>query len=581
MVDESFDLLGVSVHYLATQFLQEVEDDDRITVSARDAVIYDLEDTRSTTPGLIRRRGKNVLCPITNKMGAAYVHCLSRVDDVGPSTHMLSYTWGYRVGDIVDTLQTYCKYKELDPRRTYFWICCLCNNQHRVHEALASDTPVSTETFLDVFKAKVLKIGNMVSMLDLWDNPFYLKRAWCVFEIYTAVQHKVHVDIELPPRQKKKMIDDVFDMETELTGSLKQLYNTMANNKVEHAQASVKHDLETILKVLRDGLGYKRTNNLVNEIYRDWIKRTIDEHVKQIRGKWTPQASQKEDFAVFCVRAGVFYNKYGEYSFVRELSEEALDYYKNGNEDNRTCANLYNNMGIARFWEGKYGKAMDLFQKALTICKSVLGDHPDTANAHNGVALIFLTRMKTKSAINELNESLAIQYVSVGKHHPSTAWTHFLMATAYMQLPKLDEALEIFEKAIEISESAWGKTHPTTALIYANTSACLGLMGRLEDSERLLKEAKQIRQATLGLTHQDTMMCKAVIPLAVGSKYACKAFEGVTGVMMNDLPTKVFGPDSAATRLMAKAREEVGTAEALSRKTQKAVFIARKMFDAV
>jgi hypothetical protein len=83
------DLVGVSVYYLQNIFLKEVE----AAGLSRDSTIYDLENLNGPA-GLIRKEGVDVVCPITNTRGAAYVHCLEGADNVGGATHMLSYTWG-------------------------------------------------------------------------------------------------------------------------------------------------------------------------------------------------------------------------------------------------------------------------------------------------------------------------------------------------------------------------------------------------------------------------------------------------------------------------------------------------------
>lgn len=83
------DFAGVSVHFLQTVFLREVEE----AGFSREAKIYDLEDLKGP-PGLVRRKGQDIMCPMTKKKGAAYVHCLSGADNVGDATHMISYTWG-------------------------------------------------------------------------------------------------------------------------------------------------------------------------------------------------------------------------------------------------------------------------------------------------------------------------------------------------------------------------------------------------------------------------------------------------------------------------------------------------------
>ncbi len=67
-------------------------------------------------------------------MGAAYIDCIPGADNVGPADFLLSYCWQYTIGDIVECLVSYCEENDLDEKRTYAWICCLCNNQHKVYQ---------------------------------------------------------------------------------------------------------------------------------------------------------------------------------------------------------------------------------------------------------------------------------------------------------------------------------------------------------------------------------------------------------------------------------------------------------------
>lgn len=80
--------LAASVHYLKTKFLKEV----RKARFNRDAPVYVIENLKGPQ-GVIRRKGKDVTCPVDGKPGAAYVHCLKGEDSVGKATHMLSYSW--------------------------------------------------------------------------------------------------------------------------------------------------------------------------------------------------------------------------------------------------------------------------------------------------------------------------------------------------------------------------------------------------------------------------------------------------------------------------------------------------------
>jgi hypothetical protein len=131
--NQEHDTLGVSVHHLEHVFLKQVcaATDANGKSQSRSSKIYEIENLQGPN-GVIQNKGVNVFCPLDGKEGAAYVHCLQGNDHVGGATHMLSYSWGYSIGDIIDTLNDFCRTHKLDPKRTYIWICCLCINEHRV-----------------------------------------------------------------------------------------------------------------------------------------------------------------------------------------------------------------------------------------------------------------------------------------------------------------------------------------------------------------------------------------------------------------------------------------------------------------
>ena len=162
---------GISVHWLKHGLLGEIESMGYSPSSS----VYQIEDLSSDTHGVIRSKGANVMCPRDGRLGASYVDCLEGNDNVGPSTHMLSYSWSYKVDDIAHTLDDYCKSNKLNPKRVYVWICCLCNNQHRVAESKKKgEDGVSFEEFRDIFQSRVTGIGHVLTMMSPWSSPAYL-----------------------------------------------------------------------------------------------------------------------------------------------------------------------------------------------------------------------------------------------------------------------------------------------------------------------------------------------------------------------------------------------------------------------
>lgn len=83
-----YDFLAPSVYHLQSIFLPSIQTEQGLSID--DATIYDIEDLSNVdTPGLIRRKGIDVTCPIDGKVGCAYVHTLEGKDHVGTATHML------------------------------------------------------------------------------------------------------------------------------------------------------------------------------------------------------------------------------------------------------------------------------------------------------------------------------------------------------------------------------------------------------------------------------------------------------------------------------------------------------------
>ena len=115
-INGEHELLGISVHYLTTQFITEVEEAglSKISVMSQFEVLGDINED-----GVIRTKGACTMCPIDQKMGAAYMHSILDKDQVGKPSIALSYTWQSSIGSIVNTLTHHCESGGLDPKKTF------------------------------------------------------------------------------------------------------------------------------------------------------------------------------------------------------------------------------------------------------------------------------------------------------------------------------------------------------------------------------------------------------------------------------------------------------------------------------
>lgn len=202
---------------------------------------------------VVKPAGATVQCPHTRELGAAYVDTLAHRDNVGRATALLSYTWGYRLASVAHALSRWSKKSNRDPKRTYMWVCSLCLNQHRIFKATVSPTDLADE-----FGARVRAIGYILPMLEPWRNPVYLSRAWCLFELYTAITESKSVTIEMIMTDSsdqsflKAMADEGYSC---INAALESV-------RSEDATASVPADLKAIRELVQSTPGGFNTLNM-------------------------------------------------------------------------------------------------------------------------------------------------------------------------------------------------------------------------------------------------------------------------------------------------------------------------------
>eukprot|EP00971_Amphidinium_carterae_P085268 1686843-Amphidinium_carterae.1 len=201
---------------------------------------------------------------------------------------MLSYTWGYEVGDIADSIRGFCNLKDLDTKTTCFWLCCLCINQHRVKEAAAKGEIVPFSAFQAAFAERVTGIGKILAMMQPWDGPRYVERVWCDFEMYTATSTtgtQVEVNVTMPPREAERMMGSM------VKGNVAKVFKNLAALKIQHAEASVPEDKEHILALIKGGPGFHTLNNTVAKYLKNWI---VEEALKRYDEMKTQKRSYME-----------------------------------------------------------------------------------------------------------------------------------------------------------------------------------------------------------------------------------------------------------------------------------------------
>ncbi len=503
------------------------------TYSSTEKSIYQLENLHQE-PGLIRRKGMDVKCPRDGKLGAAYVDCLKGEDHVGQANVMLSYSWGNTFTEILDVVSFYCEKTQSDPKRTYVWICCLCNNQHRVVDNLQNGTTVDFTEFESTFRNKVLGIGNVLALLGPWDAPKYLTRVWCIFELFTA--NKVSDDlctlhIDMPQSARTKLQDFLFCADDSDFVRTK-FHQVLGNTAIQNAQASVPSDKDNIMRLVNgENGGYVELNNDVNDLLRDWFHNLLKDIYDDIKLRFYNSTKPEQRMNHSSFMTSIDLNDADNQRKVKNCLDNlcalfqsnqdlvvALDcantnyeyckkYY--GEEDVAMSAPLNDLMNIYRA-NGEFEAAIDYGKKCIAMKEKFYGSqHQQTALSYYNIGRVYSDKRELKTTLEYYNKALAIYEHQLGTNHERTATVYHSIGFVHHKMKENDQALDMYMKASNIKEKISESNNgikPSLATTYNSIGAIYAKKGNMKKALEFYIKALNIREKILGEDHASTKL---------------------------------------------------------------------------
>jgi Tfp pilus assembly protein PilF len=227
-----------------------------------------------------------------------------------------------------------------------------------------------------------------------------------------------------------------------------------------------------------------------------------------------------------------------------------------------------------------YAQARPLFERALSICETVLGpEHPDTAASLSNLALL-LQRQGDLAGARPLYESaLAIKQTLLGPEHPEVAANLNNLATLLQDQSELAAARPLYESALAIRETALGAEHPDTVMSLSNLATLLHAQGDLAAARPLSERTLAIREKVLGSEHPDTAVSLnnlAALLMNQGDLAAARPlFERAVSI-----GEKVLGPEhpDTATRVsnLGRLLRDLGETDAAEPLFHRAIAVGSK-----
>jgi hypothetical protein len=122
-------------------------------------------------------------------------------------------------------------------------------------------------------KKSISTPGKMISVLHPWDDPIPLKRAWCLFELFCAVEMKVEVFFCFSELALSELQDKIASGRGN-KNSRRASVEVVRKVDAERANATVAADRDMILSQITKSIGIQQFNSKL-EVFMESGIRTL------------------------------------------------------------------------------------------------------------------------------------------------------------------------------------------------------------------------------------------------------------------------------------------------------------------
>ena len=448
--------------------------------------------------------------------GGAWTAELARTADganicVGKASVFVSHIYEGRFLDAMDALEAWEKRQAASCAfQPFFYFFDLLVVDQR------QGACVPFEVLRDTFGPGVRSASRVLLLLD--EEARAMTRLWCVFEIATACEEGLPLEVILPPREEAKF---VRELEQDYEGLCRR---TMTVN-AERATAEQPEDERNIRAVLTrgGGVGYLRASQLVVGCMQRWMGE---------RALAALPANEDRGTSALILNLAKMLQDHDKLGEAEPLFREALATRRRklGDEHPDTLTSIDKMAGLLKK-QDKLGEAELLYEEAFTGRKRAhdLEQGRDTLvsmlTSMSNKAGLFKAQDRLDEAEPLFREALKQRRHELGDEHRDTLVSISNMAGLLKAQGKLVEAEKLYREVLGTRTRLYGKEDPRTLASICNMAPLLLAQENLGEAEELLRFALDTRRRIRGEEHHDTLISMnfmAVLLRQKGERLAAK-----------------------------------------------------------
>lgn len=382
----------------------------------------------------------------------------------------------------------------------YFWFDLAVNNQHQAPQR-------EFDWWCTTFKQSIARIGRVVLVLAPWSHPVSLTRAWCLYELFSAVDRRVSLDVRLPQAQRTHFLAAVRN-------KFDAVMEAIVEIDVRNAQAFLESDRANILQAVEASVGCAQLNELIKDRLRQWFRDIGLDTVA--RAEQHQEDGTLEHAQLLHSLGNLLRRDYGDLARAGRLLDAALEIvYGRLGEQAPPVAQLLYDRALVRYDSGDYQGAMTLLERALELGEQQLGNQEVGNNSDTSTAALRATIINTQATVLRnlgdydgavrLHEmALQLRVARLGEQHVEVATILNNMSAALMKRGDWQRAETCMQQALDIRRHLYGDRHPEVAVSYNNLAHVAQEAGDWHKAVELHEEALSIRRETLGDLHPKT-----------------------------------------------------------------------------
>eukprot|EP00434_Breviolum_minutum_P019284 symbB.v1.2.016996.t1/scaffold1310.1/size127145/10 len=226
---------GVSLRYLLYEFAELA----RSRTGREDPNFINMKESFWLQEDKI---GQDILCPRDGRPGCALVDWIPRVHRQ-EQTHFLSFDWHYSMEQVRSALEFF-----------------------KVTGGYDEDQ--------DVFIETLKRMRGMVTILDTWKDPIYLKRVWTVYEQFMAATHEIPVTVVTPA----EALDSLREAMQQGEKGMQQIARFLVGVDSAAIQAWKQEDEVKVKYYIKETVGFPWLNEKIRQACLQWMGNAFRTH---------------------------------------------------------------------------------------------------------------------------------------------------------------------------------------------------------------------------------------------------------------------------------------------------------------